>query len=137
MRRGAWVAIVVVALVIASPFVLTAPLPSGSIRDVADRFEPQGAGKVGSDSFEPRRLVCLGDNPCPSVARAWTSDTPITTEQLQQWLDGAGYQATVDGDCAMESCRALGTSDGWQIDVLVFTPYAANGQVRVTLNVKG
>ena len=65
MRRGTWVAIAAVALVVASPFVLTAPLPSGNIREVAGRFEPVGYESVSDATFEPRRLVCLGDKPLP------------------------------------------------------------------------
>lgn len=137
MRRLAWVVVAVAAVLVVAPVVLTAPMPSGTIRDVAGRFAPEGYETVGADSFEPRRLICLGDNPCPSVSRLWEFERPFTTERLQGWLDAAGYQATVDGDCATQSREARGTADGWHIYVLAFTPYAANGRIRLTLTVRG
>ena len=136
MKRGTWVAIAAVVLVIASPFVLTAPLPSGSIGEVRDRFELQGYETVSEGRVEPRRLVCLGDNACPSVHVLWTFASPFTTKELQTWLDDAGYTGTVEGDCATESCRARGTADGWNFLVLASRSFPDAGRVDLSLSLK-
>ena len=99
VRRGTWVAIAAVALVVASPFVLTAPLPSGNLREVTDRLAPEGYETVSDVSIEPRRLVCLGDNACPSAHVLWTFRTPsppmscrpgsTTRATRQRWTETA------------------------------------------------
>lgn len=137
MRRRTWalVSAGVVALV-ALPIVATAPLPSGSIRGVAARFDPPGGTEIGGMSVEPRRLLCLGDNPCPSAARSWELPGPVTAERLTAWLDAAGYRAAVDCSPAAGSCQGRGTADGWRIDVWTFPSDSSTGAVRLTLSVR-
>lgn len=133
MSRGTWVAIGVVALVIASPFLLTAPLPSGNLSAFRDRLEPQGYETVSDSRVEPRRLVCLGDNACPSASRHWIFDAPFTTEELQRWIDDAGYALTVDGDCSTGYCEVFGNSGGWTVHILVGPPISSTEQVELSL----
>lgn len=133
MRRGTWVLIAGAALVLSSPFLLTAPLPSGGIGEARDRFEPQGYESVRDGHSEPRRLFCLGDNACPSVSRHWVFDAPFLTTELQTWLDDAGYSATVDGDCSTGHCDVFGSSAGWTVLVLVAERSPTSDQVELSL----
>jgi hypothetical protein len=119
--------------VIASPFLLTAPLPSGNIGEIRDRFEPQGYATVSDATAEPRRLVCLGDNACPSVSRHWVFDAPFTTAELQQWIDDAGYALAVDGDCSSGYCEVFGNSGGWTVHILFGRGTASNEQLQLSL----
>ncbi len=112
-----------VLVVIGLPVVATAPLPSGSLRDVADRFAPSGLASPVTDTYEPRRLLCLGDNPCPSVARSWVLDELVSTSEVQSWLSAADIEAEVDGECGSGSCSARGTADGWRVTLYVSTPH--------------
>ena len=136
MRRGAWVGLGVALLVLASPFLLTAPLPTGNLVEVRDRFEPQGYETVTDGRVEPRRIFCLGDNACPSAHVLWTFATPFTTDELQQWLDDAGYQATVDGDCAIGRCSASGTAGGWRLAIYGSTAWSSSGEMQLSLSLK-
>jgi|GEM_PF-4612913 len=136
MRRGTWGAIAAVALVIAAPVILMAPLPSGSLRDVADRFAPEGYETVSDVSVEPRRILCLGDNACPSIHVLWTFASPVTTQELQAWLDDAGYEAVVEGDCASGRCSASGTVDGWRLAVFASTAWSSSNAMQLSLSLK-
>ncbi|MET0433227.1 MAG: hypothetical protein ABW025_03590 [Cellulomonas sp.] len=131
MRRRGWVVLTtVLVLPLAAPFVATAPLPSGSIGVVAARFDPGGRAGPSSDSSEPRRLFCLGDDACPSVHRSWVVDGAVSSGDLEEWLSEAGYDAAVDGDCSRR-CRAEGTADGWAARVSV--SQVDDGSTRVRL----
>ena len=137
MRRRTWVLVSAgVAPLVALPVVATAPLPPGSIRDVAARFDTPGGTEVGGMSIEPRRLLCLGDNPCPSAARSWELPGPVTAERLTAWLDAAGYRAAVDCNPVAQSCQVHGTADGWRIDVWAFPSDSSTGAARLTLGVR-
>lgn len=120
-RRGWIVLVAVIVVVVAAPIVATAPLPSGTLVAVADRFTPDDATRV-TEATEPRRLLCLGGEACPSVSRVWELGDRASSEDVQAWLDEAGYDAEVDGDCGSGSCRASGTADDWRVSVFVMTP---------------
>lgn len=119
MRVRRWAALGV-AVLLAGVIALVTPWPSGTLREVADRFSPIGATSDGSGTYEPRRLLCLGDNACPSVHRSWTAPSPVTNQQLQTSIEAAGYNASVEGDCGTGSCSARGTSQGWRVEIFAF-----------------
>jgi hypothetical protein len=123
VRRRGWIALVaVIVVVVGAPIVATAPLPSGSLVAVAERFTPDDGATLVADASEPRRLLCLGGQACPSVSRVWELSDRASSEDVQAWLDDAGYDAEVDGDCGSGSCRVRGTADNWQVSVFVTTP---------------
>jgi hypothetical protein len=130
---------VLLATVLVAPFALpvlaTLPLPSGTLGDVADRFDPGDGATFRSASSEPRRLWCLGGDACPSTSRSWDLGGPPSTREVQIWITGAGYDAVVDGDCSTGSCRAHGTADGWDVDVYVFAEHFS-GSARLSLSLR-
>jgi hypothetical protein len=134
MRRR-WYVVMGAAVLVLGAVALTIPLPSGSIRAVAEDFSPQGS-TLTAESFEPRRIVCLGDNACPSVSRVWQVPSTVTTEEVQGWADDAGYDAEVSGDCATGACTLTGTADGWKVDVVVLAWHPDDPQVQVSLSVR-
>lgn len=134
MRRRGWVVLAAVLVApVALPVLATLPLPSGTLGDVADRFEPGDGATFRSESSEPRRLWCLGDNACPSAHTSWDLDDRPSTSEVQTWLTDAGYDALVDGDCATGSCSAYGTADGWDVRLFVLTDHSS-GPARLSLS---
>ncbi len=124
MRVRRWIALGVVlgvAVLVAGAILLLAPWPSGTLREVGDRFTPVGGSSDGPGTYEPRRLLCLGDNACPSVHRSWTVPSPLTNEQLQRSIDAAGYDATIRGDCSTGNCVARGTAQGWNVTIVALS----------------
>ena len=135
MRRGTWVAIAAVALVVASPFVLTAPLPSGNLVEVRDRFEPQGYARSPRVALS-RAGWCASATAPARPSRHWIFDAPFSSEELQQWLDDAAYPVTVDGDCSTGYCEVFGTSGAWTVQILVGPRTSSNEQVELSLYLK-
>src|SRR3954451_6506023 len=134
MRRR-WYVVVGAAVPVLCVALLTIPLPSGSIRAVADHFSPHRS-TMTAESFERRRVVCLGDDACPSVSRVWQVSGTVTTGEVQGWADDAGYDAEVSGDCATGACTLTGTADGWKVDVVVLALHPDDPQVQVALSVR-
>lgn len=128
-----WIALVA-ALAIAAAIALVAPWPSGTLRDVADRFTPEQGTENGPGTYEPSRLFCLGDNACPSVHRSWTLPARFPNEQLQSRIDAAGYDAKVEGNCSTGSCTARGTAQGWRVTITAFSnPSDSTAQVSLSV----
>lgn len=118
------VALILVALVVLGVVALTIPLPPGNVVTVADRFQPTGAFETRT-TIEPRRLLCVGDNACPSVHRSFKFSEPVTATQLAAWLDDAGFTDPGAPKCdvgtpdAPESCHLRVQADGREVLIFV------------------
>lgn len=66
---------------------------------------------VGSDwtleaqTVEPDRVLCLGDNPCPSLNRRYRLPTPLTRAEFTDRVARSGWQWPVSGDCRPDPSR--------------------------------
>jgi hypothetical protein len=57
---------------------------------------------------------------------------PVSSADVQGWLDAAGYDAVVEGDCMSGRCSADGTADGWRLSLGVRTDYV-DGPSRISI----
>lgn len=117
---GAALALLILVLVV------TVPFPAGSVVSVADRFNPDSP-ITSNTTVEPRRVLCLGGNPCPSVSRSWKFDHAVSTEQLSEWLNEAEYIGEIEGDCEEGPglrdpiCSFRGEASGYSVQLFLET----------------
>lgn len=120
MAVGAALGVLVLVLVV------TVPFPAGSVVAVAGRFSPDSP-ITSSTTVEPRRVLCFGGNPCPSVSRSWKFDYAVSTEQLGEWLDEAEYIGDIEGDCEAgpglrdPACSFRGEASGYSVQLFLET----------------
>lgn len=76
----------------------------------------------------PEKVVCMDANPCPSYHSSWETSGAISSEDLQVYLDKAGYETDVFGNCevrtieklkAFSPCEAKGRAGDYTVRVKV------------------
>jgi hypothetical protein len=98
------------------------------IESIADQLQPGNDWQVISTQTEPPRIICLGDNPCPSVHRTWKTSAILSRPEFEQLLTASGWQDfAIEGDCAPKTnsfsaatvCSASGTRDQFNVEIHV------------------
>jgi PKD domain len=102
MRRGTWVAIAVVALVIASPFVLTARSPSGNTVDASPFVltAPSPSGNTVDALMEDRTQI---------------TERPVAQLPIDAYEAGIGEEITFDASDSYGVSAEIATYD-WDFD---------------------
>ena len=125
------VTIVLGVLVIGLGLVVFALLYTGSkkpIESIADQFSVDSSWQPIAFRTEPPRLICLGDNPCPSVHRAWNTNGVVSLADFEQSLAESGWSDfVIEGDCVPKEnvrggatvCAAAGVRDEFDVRVSV------------------
>lgn len=142
------VTIVLGILVIGLGLVVFALLYTGSkkpIESIANQLRIGSDWQVVTSVTVPPRIICLGDNPCPSVHRAWTTTSAVTRADFEQLLSVSGWQDfAIDDDCVpqknvldqMTVCRATGARNGFNIEVVVGANYHNQRDNKVSLFIR-
>lgn len=115
------------------------------IESVADQLNSGPDWRLATSSTVPPRIVCLGDNPCPSVHRAWTTGDIVTRTEFEQLLSVSGWNDfAIEGDCVpqrnvldqMTVCRATGVRNGFDIEVVIGGNYYDQRDNKVSLFIR-
>jgi len=101
------------------------PLGSSGVRDVAEQFQPPPDATPYESRVTPRRVICLGASPCPSLFQSWTLPRRVDQAEFLSLLAAAGWQLEEEGDCRpspnrfarMALCSATGEVDGFAVTV--------------------
>lgn len=103
-------AALIVAAGIAALFL---PGTTAKVESVADRLDVPAEWTPASDGVRPDTWICLGDNPCPSLYRSWTTSTPMTPDLLVELAaDVSSDFETPSELCFTEQfCSISGTVD--------------------------
>jgi hypothetical protein len=120
------------------------PRDAHELTSVADQLTVPSTWSVVADRAEPRRLICLGDSPCPSLNRTWAVGTNLTGAQFAALVRGTGWNLSVDPDCALrpntygrqKACSATGVADGYSAEITLFGSVADPSATTVSLTLR-
>lgn len=125
-RRRAWLLAITTAVALVAVAALVLPRLAGPpAAPVADGLTPPATWEQVTDVVTAPSLFCWGGQPCPSVHRGWRTTSPVTPDDLAALTEAAGWDTTVTGTCTAEQptertvCRATGTADGFDVELLV------------------
>ncbi len=121
-RWWALVVLVVLGLLVAAVI----PFGSSGVRDVAAQFQAPADATTREQLTSPRRLVCLGADPCPSLFHSWTVPRRLDPSEFAGLVSAAGWTLPVEGDCSPRPnsfglvglCSAVGEVDGYAVAVM-------------------
>lgn len=83
---------VLILLVVALWFWATTPRSDEEIRGVAAQLKLPSSWQIERESSEPPSPVCGSyTTPCPSIWQWWSSDKPLTFDQIESAITDAGY----------------------------------------------
>lgn len=120
-RRLALAAALVVGVLAAA----LVPLGSSGVRSVADRFRTPSDAAPFEQRVTPRRLICLGGSPCPSLFQSWNLPHRLDRATFERLLTASGWALQAHGDCQPRTnsfarvtvCGAAGEVDGFAVTV--------------------
>jgi hypothetical protein len=122
MRRWLALAAVLVLGLLSAAFV---PLGSSGVRSVADQFRtPQAAARF-EGRVTPRKFICLGASPCPSLFQSWKLPHRLDQVTFEGLITASGWALQAHGDCQprpnhfglVTVCSAVGEVDGLAVTV--------------------
>ncbi len=102
-----WVVVVVLA-VLAAAGLGARFLTGGSSEEVlaiGDKLAVGSDWTLEAQTVEPDRVLCLGDNPCPSLNRRYRLPTPLTRAEFTDLVARSGWQWPVSGGCRADPQR--------------------------------
>ena len=146
VRRRAILLLAVVSVIALGGALLSVLLRQGRNEavDVANQLILPSDWPLVSEVVEPDRVVCLGDNPCPSVSRRWRAPDDISTDGLSRVLMNSRWNLRIDGSCeprpngptTFRSCSARGQVEGLDVTVSYDSSEARPADSTLTLNVR-
>lgn len=119
---------VVIILLGAMVFIFLQKGSSGEIESIADQLQTDKDWQLVTSLTEPPRIICLGDNPCPSVHRAWRTNAVLSRSEFEKLLAASGWSDfVIEDDCIPDSnrldggtvCSALGVRNAYDIEIHV------------------
>ncbi len=124
------------------PFVYTGD--TKPIRQVADQLKAPSNWTLQTEQIEPPRLVCLGDNPCPSLQRTWKIGNEISKLEFKTILENSDLHFPVEGSCQKDIgdsgtfpvCTAEGRSGQFILNVALWDTTSPSGHQQVILNIR-
>ena len=145
-RRRSLLMATVIIVVLASSVLLFAALRSkenGALR-VADQFQTPPTWTQLAETVEPPRLVCLGDNPCPSVDRRWNAPRDLGAADMRQLITETGWSLPFTDSCeprqngaeTYRSCSADGTVGDYTVNLTYYSPEQSSDPATVSLSVR-
>lgn len=101
------VVVVVAAVVVAAG--LAARVLLGGTDDevvaVGDQLAVGADWALEAEAVVPDRVLCLGDNPCPSLNRRYQLPAPLTQAEFADLVTRSGWDWPVSGDCRPDPSR--------------------------------
>lgn len=96
---------------------------------VADRLSVPGTWQLTSQDVVGDKLICLDHEPCPSLYRTWQADRELAVEDLQDLAERAGWDMSLDDECARmstsaalrDACAAIVLDAGYEIQLQLLT----------------
>ena len=121
---GRWLALATLLVlgVLVAAFV---PFGSSGVRSVAEQFRtPPGAAPL-EERVTPKRLICLGGSPCPSLFKSWTLPRRLDRAAFDGLTTASGWALEPHGDCLPRPnrfaraavCSATGETNGYAVTV--------------------
>lgn len=56
---------------------------------MADRFKPASGWTLSGENIQPPRMYCVGNVPCPMLARSWETETPVSKDGFEEFAETA------------------------------------------------
>lgn len=115
----------VVVLIVVWVAWLAIPDDTKQLEELANKFEPDSSWKEEGKYINPGRHICLEGN-CDSLYYAWSDEGNLTGDDLLNFINRAGFNFDVNGDCNPETapagsgatvCTAEGESGDYHIAV--------------------
>lgn len=104
---------------------LAIPGDTKQLEELASKFEPGSSWKENGKYIYPSRRICLEGN-CDSLYYAWSNTGNFTSDDLSNFVNRAGFNFKLSGDCKPEKapagsgavvCSAEGGSEDYHIVV--------------------
>lgn len=136
---------VVIILLGAMVFIFLQKGSSSEIESIADQLQTDQDWQLVTSLTEPPRIICLGDNPCPSVHRAWRTNAVLSRSEFEKLLAASGWSDfVIEDDCTpqknvldrMTTCRAVGMHDNYRVEVAIGGNYYDSRDNRVSLFIR-
>ncbi|WP_344156380.1 hypothetical protein [Nocardioides koreensis] len=101
------------------------PLGSSGVRSVAEQFRAPPDAAPLEERATPRRLLCLGGSPCPSLFKSWNLPSRIDRTAFEGLMTASGWALQPHGDCQprpnrfarVALCSATGEVNGYAVTV--------------------
>lgn len=121
---GRWLALAAV-LVLGLLVAAFVPLGSSGVRSVADQFRTPPDAAPFEKRVTPKRLICLGGSPCPSLFQSWNLPHRLDRVTFEGLITASGWALQAHGDCQprpnsfarVTVCSAAGEIDGFAVTV--------------------
>lgn len=135
----------VIVLLGATAFIFLYKGSSSDIESIADQLRTNKDWQLVTSSTEPPRIICLGDNPCPSVHRAWRTNAVLSRSDFEKLLTASDWgDFVIEDDCTpqknvldrMTVCRAVGMHDNYRVEVVIGGNYYDSRDNRVSLFIR-
>lgn len=146
IKTAIFVALGLIALsIVAFAFILFYKGSAQHIESIANQLEVGRDWQAVSSQTEPPRIACLGDNPCPSVHRAWKTGSSLSRAELSELLQASGWgDFSIDNDCLPKKnvqgfttvCGASGSRDGFSVKVFIDGSVNTSDAGMVTLSIR-
>lgn len=121
---GRWLALAAF-LLLGIPVAAFIPLGSSDVRSVAEQFRRPPDAAPLEERVTPRRLLCLGGSPCPSLFESWHLPQRVDRAAFERLMTASGWTLQPEGDCRprpnssalVALCSATGEVNGYAVTV--------------------
>lgn len=101
------------------------PFGSSGVRSVAEQFRTPPDAAPFEERVTPRRLICLGASPCPSLFKSWNLPRRLDRAAFDDLITASGWALQPHGDCQprpttfarVAVCGATGEVNGYAVTV--------------------
>lgn len=128
MSKGLRIVIAITIVIVGGIiFAFTYQGSTEPIEKVADQLKVDPSWKIESETIEPPRIICLGDNACPSLHKIWNPGKYMTKVELEDVLRKSHWNLPVRGSCEPSPdtigmgtvCTARGQIDNYDVSMVV------------------
>lgn len=110
---------------------------------IADQLEADPGWSEPSNNTGHLGYICRPFTGCAELQRRWASVPGLDAEDLQQRIDAAGWEMTINGDCLREPdtsgqatlCHASGFIQGYEVRISVLSKSSYEPESMLILGV--